>query len=162
MRSAMAVMLAIAMGGTAHAQSGPCDLRAYTVVEKMTVHAGPSDASPGLSSVSAEYAEAEVREERNGWFRIARIQNAESGDMLFSGSGWIRPSTLALTISGSGNRILYAEPNEDSRAVRLGLGGGEAPDLVGCTGGWAKVQFGDDVGWLAPSGQCSSALTTCN
>ena len=162
MRSAMAATLAVLVCGTANAAGDSCAIHAFTVSQEVTVYAAPSEDSPTLKAISAEYAEAEVREERNGWFRISGIENAESGEMLFEGSGWVRPSTLALTVSGSGNRILYSEPNERSRAVRLGLGGGEAPDLISCRGAWARVRFGDDTGWLAPSGQCSSALTTCS
>ena len=126
------------------------------------MHASPSAGSPRLRRVDAEHAELELREERSGWFRVVTVEDVARDESLFMGSGWVHGSGLALSISGSGNRILYAGPSEDSRAVLRVLSGGEISELVGCAGNWAKVRSGDHAGWLAPSGQCSSALTTCS
>lgn len=165
MRWVMAAILAAAICGGAKAASDPCAIRAFAVGEdlhEINIRLDHSEESLLLAAVPSEYAELELREERDGWFRVAAIEDAVSGEPLFAGTGWVRGSVLALSISGGGNRTLYADPSEDGRAVLTGLGGGETPELVGCAGDWARVRLGDQTGWLAPSGQCSSALTTCN
>lgn len=163
MRWAMATMLTVAVGAPADAKGDACNLRAFAASSAdLAVHAQPSPASPVLKLVPAEFAELDLREARDGWFRVATIEDAESDKPLFSGSGWVRSSALALDVSGSGNRRLYAEPSESGAGIPLAQTGGEPVDLIDCAGDWAKVRYGKQRGWLAPSGQCSSALTTCS
>ena len=87
MRWGVAVILAAAIGGSAEAASEPCSLRAYAVGEELTIRAAASEDSVTLAAVPAEFAEAEVREEHQGWLRVASIEDAESGQMLFEGTG---------------------------------------------------------------------------
>ncbi len=162
MQWAKTAVLAVAVCAPANAERDACSLRAFAASSAdLAVHSKPSAASPVLKKVPAEFAELELREQRGSWFRIAFIENAESGESLFVGSGWVRGSALALGISG-GNRFLYAEPREGSRQILVGQTGGENTELVGCAGPWARVRLGAHTGWLAPGAQCSSALTTCN
>ncbi len=163
MQWAMAAMLAVALGAPADAKGDTCAVRAFAASSAdLAVHAQPSAASPVLKMVPAEFAELDLREMRDGWFRVAAIADAESDQPLFTGKGWVRASALAMDVSGSGNRRLYSEPSESGTGIPLAQTGGEPVELIDCAADWAKVRFGGQSGWLAPSGQCSSALTTCS
>jgi SH3-like domain-containing protein len=159
---------ALAFGSAAQAAGNPpaepCAITAYLADADpagLNVRAGASTSSPVLQVIGSEVAGvAELREHRNGWFRVRRIVDAETDATLFGGPGWVHGSLLGLDVA-AGDPRLYAGPSRRSRVLATLRPDESRLTLIGCEGGWAKVRVGGGTGWLSPGGQCSNPLTTC-
>jgi SH3-like domain-containing protein len=140
-----------------------CDIHAYVIddAHALEIRAAPSAEARVLATVAPDFGVAHVVGRRGGWFRVDGIVSDESDATLFAGNGWVSAAALGTDISGSGDRTLYTAPRPDSAVAATPLPDGGGAALLDCAGEWAKVRFHDSTGWLAPSGQCSSALTTC-
>jgi SH3-like domain-containing protein len=140
-----------------------CDIRAYVAddVHALEIREQPSAKARVLRTIAPDFGVAHVVGRRGGWFRVDGIVSDESDATLFAGDGWVPASALGTDISGSGDRNLYKEPRPDSAILATPLPDGGGAALLDCAGTWARIRFHDSTGWLAPSGQCSSALTTC-
>ena len=160
-----ALTLNTAAAAAPEAASVACDISvlvADTDPNGMNVRAAPSTRARVLQIIPVDASGlAVVREQRGAWFRIAGISNAETGENLFRGIGWVHRSLLGLGVA-NGDTRLYAAPDSRSQVLRT-LVADETPiTLIGCSGQWAKVRAEGRVGWLSPSGQCSNPLTTCS
>jgi SH3-like domain-containing protein len=162
--------LALVAGGPAPAAraaqtSVACQIGAYVIdpdPRGLNVRAGPGTGFrviavlPGGSDTPVE---VEVTGASGNWLRI---RNATAPDtLLFRGPGWVYARMLGTGTSEHGPVSLYREPRRGSAVVgRLDVGTGVT--LLGCRGGWARVQVANLTGWLDPQSQCSLTLTTCS
>lgn len=95
------------------------------------------------------------------WVQISRAESTQAEGVPFQGRGWVHAPLLGTTTRGYGTGVyLYKEPNTKSRKV------GKVPEstevkLLGGNGKWIFAEYGKLRGWLAPSDQCPSTLTTC-
>jgi SH3-like domain-containing protein len=159
---------ALAFGSAAQAAGNPpaepCALTAYLADADpagLNVRAGASTSSPVLQVIGSEVAGvAELREHRNGWFRVRRIVDAETDATLFERDGWVHRSRLGLEVAAADPR-LYEAPSRRGRILATLRPDESRLTLIGCAGGWARVTTGGRTGWLSPDGQCSNPLTTC-
>ena len=162
--AAMLLMVAAAAPAAALPPAASCELTAYLADRDpagLNVRAGPSARTRVLRRIDSDLAGvASLREHRGGWFRVARIVDAETDAVLFEGDGWVHGSLLGLDVANADPR-LYSAADSGSRTLAT-LRPDETPlTLIGCSGAWARVRAAGRTGWLSPSGQCSNPLTTC-
>ncbi len=96
---------------------------------------------------------------RGDWLFVSSWNSEENHLME---KGWVFASLLGLYTRGYGQKSvpLYEQPTENSNIL------GQVPSdrevtLLGCSGQWALVKKGNIQGWLEPSQQCPSPVTTC-
>ena len=148
-----------------------CEIRANLIDADplgTNVRSGAGKSSPIIGNLSARRADVlTIVAARGGWVKISNAAD-EEGETIFDKEGWVFASLLGMTTSWNpgdklkkGAHDLYVGPNAKSRVlVRL------PPDspvtLVGCSGRWAKVRYGQKIGWLAPEAQCTNTRTNCS
>ena len=159
---ALALTAAAPVRGPAEAPA--CDISAYLTDPDplgTNVRAAPSAQARVLQVIGAEGSGvAAITGFRGGWFRVARIDDAETDARLFEGEGWVHASLLGLDVANADPR-LYAARDRRSRVLARLTPDGTRLTLIGCAGEWAQVRAVGRVGWLSRAGQCSNPLTTC-
>lgn len=143
-----------------------CSISAYLADSDPTgtnIRSAPSSASKIVSRVAAGTdAVVEIVGQRGGWFRVSAVREVGDRDAtLFEGNGWIHRSVLGIDVANEDPR-LYAFPRKGARVSAKLFADGSRVTLIGCSGRWAQVRFGNRSGWLSPGGQCASPLTTCS
>lgn len=150
-----------------------CDLAAYVVdpdPNGLNVRSGPDKAFPVVGTIPHRESAVQVlvTGATGQWLRIKDAEMQEGDDTVFKGEGWVFGPMLATGTKNYAsldpktlNVKVFKEPNKRS-AVVTRLTNETEVKLVGCEGGWAKIQHKKFTGWLDPDSQCVSTLTTCN
>lgn len=130
----------------------------------VTVHQGPSNDAPVIGTIpTQEPVVVTVTGENAPWLSVT-LGPESQGEL--AEPGWVQSARLAIQVHSpdprpDGTAPLYAAP-ETSAAKRAEVVTGTEVLLLGCSGGWLKVQDLDNQsGWLAPEHQCSHPVSTC-
>ena len=168
--AALFCSLALVAGGPAPAARAAqtpvaCDIGAYVIdpdPRGLNVRAGPGTGFRVIAVLpggSANSVEVEVTGASGRWLRIRNATTPDS--LVFRGPGWVYAQMLGTGTSDHGPVSLYREPRRGS-AVAGRLDTGTGVTLLGCRGGWARVQVANLTGWLDPESQCSLTQTNCS
>jgi SH3-like domain-containing protein len=148
-----------------------CEIRANLIdtdPRGTNVRSGAGKTSSIIGNLSAERADVlTIVAARGGWVKLSNAED-EEGETIFDKGGWVFASLLGMTTSwNAGDKLkkgahgLYVEPNAKSRMI-VRLPPESHVTLVGCSGKWAKVRYGQKTGWLAPEAQCTNTRTNCS
>jgi len=137
-----------------------CDIGAYVMdpdPRGLNVRAGPGTGSRVVTRLHLNDF-VEVTGASGQWLRV---RNASSEEGIFwRGPGWVFAQKMGTSTNENHPVRLYREPSTGSAVVsRLSP---TQVTLLGCRGGWARVQVAHLTGWLDPGSQCANTLTTCS
>jgi hypothetical protein len=176
----LAALLAPARGGAALVAQGRvepaatrCDLHAYVVDTDpagLNVRSGPGKQFPVIGNLPRhEYSvTVHVTGAGGGWLHIEGGEKQDTGEVVFSGAGWVFAPMLATQTKdytgpdpGAPRVKVFRQPSLRA-AVVTRLPNETEVNLIGCKGRWAQVRHKKFEGGLDPDSQCYSTLTTCS
>jgi SH3-like domain-containing protein len=128
--------------------------------------AGADFETIGAIPFSGDGTAVDITASSGKWVKISGARNAE-GDRVFSRSGWVYASLLAVSIGGGGRdgtAAAYATASKTSKVVaRLPVDTQYA--LESCAGSWMKISIAKKdkmiPGWIPNENQCGNPWTTC-
>lgn len=114
-----------------------------------------------------EAISAHVVAQRGDWMRIDRAEiadetQADGKRRMFEGDGWIHARLLGVPgLFVGGGTALRARADAESPVVfRLDHDDTQPTRLLGCSGRFVRVRYGETVGWT--DRWCANERTTCN
>ncbi|AFY33843.1 SH3 domain-containing protein [Calothrix sp. PCC 7507] len=136
-----------------------CNIFAYVIDKSskgVNVRSGGSNKNSIIGAIPANETLNVIAVSRQ-W---AKITNASAG---FKNTGWVFLPMLGISSRGYGTNgvNIYTNTNQQSRKIGR-VPPSERVKLLGCQGGWAKVEYKGVQGWLAKEDQCGAALTSCS
>lgn len=143
-------------------EDGQCKISAYVIDRDpagLNVRSQPS----ATSSVVSKLAHADegpivsIIGSQGKWMLIERAESIE-GEEVFKGRGWV--FGLLLATSTRYKVSVLREPRPKSQVIGS-IASEEEVKIVGCKGGWARIQYGKLEGWIEPESQCPNPVTTC-
>lgn len=158
------LLLDLIASALAAAAAPVCAVDVYVVDQDQTsnVRLAPS-ADAGIEArIDPAYAVVRLTGISGNWFRVGKIQDADSDMVLFDGDGWMHRSLLGLSVAGGEHWLLSAPAATARRVMKLTPDGNQLEPLD-CRGDWLKVRVdGTAEGWIDRATQCSNPMTTCS
>jgi len=144
------------------AENAPCEISAYVIDRDpagLNVRSGPGSSFSVVSKLahSDEGPIVGIIGSQGKWMLIDRAESIESEE-LFKGKGWVYG--LLLGTSTRYKVKVLKDPKPKSQVIGS-IVAEEEVKIVGCKGGWARVQYGNLEGWIEPESQCPNPVTTC-
>jgi len=144
------------------AENAPCEISAYVIDRDpagLNVRSGPGSSFSVVSKLahSDEGPIVGIIGSQGKWMLIDRAESIESEE-LFKGKGWVYG--LLLGTSTRYKVKVLKDPKPKSQVIGS-IAAEEEVKIVGCKGGWARVQYGNLEGWIEPESQCPNPVTTC-
>lgn len=155
------------------ASAGKCNVAGYSIDKDrrgLNVRSGPSTKNKVIARLKRVndggyyiLPEFDIVGSKGKWLKIARATQGLDGKVLFKGSGWVHSSRVATMTRGyDKGHVTLRVDNRKSSDVLTRVPRETEVGIRGCDGAWALVVYKGKRGWLAPSGQCGTAATTCN
>jgi SH3-like domain-containing protein len=93
------------------------------------------------------------------------VMFSKSKEMTMETSGWVKAPLLGVRAENvddpTGAVSLYKDANAESEVVAE-IAGGTGVTILAARGGWLKVKYEKQEGWLAPGAQCGDPFKECH
>ncbi|MBN2224521.1 MAG: SH3 domain-containing protein [Deltaproteobacteria bacterium] len=150
----------------------PCDNVAAYVTDKdpkgLNIRCGPgTDYAVSGTLPTDRPVQVRIIRALNNWVLIKEpnFSSKGSGEMKMDITGWVKAPLLGVRAENAedfaGAVSLYKDADAESEVVAE-IAGGTAVTILAARGGWLKVRYEKQEGWLAPDAQCGDPFKECH
>jgi SH3-like domain-containing protein len=150
----------------------PCDNVAAYVVDDdpkgVNLRFGPGTGYPSIVTLPTDRpVQVRIAGALNNWALIksAVFRSEEDGEMTMEVTGWVKAPLLGVRAENAedfaGAVSLYKDANAESGVVAE-VPGDTGVTILAARGGWLKVKYEKQEGWLAPDAQCGDPFKECH